>query len=244
MALTNGQGTEEMARLRGVYLGMGDAELMELREKIGDLTGNAREALAEELRERGLDAPTSSFAGGEELGGEVGLPTAADLMPGYLGAVAPEMELRTFYDALEAGRACEFLDEAGIPFHVADMTQEEGGRGAAEGGPAVALRVTVPLTDFERAKAVLRKGMGLFPLQEVTTADEMVDDGTRTPVGYVATREDAEEIAGMLTVAGLRYWVVENAEGSEAEENRYAVEVREVDLFAAGEAIDKGLGVE
>ena len=39
-------------------------------------------------------------------------------------------------------------------------------------------------------------------------------------------------------------WVVENREGSEAEENRYAVEVREVDLFAAGEAIDKGLGVE
>lgn len=244
MALTNGQGTEEFGRLRGIYGEMGDAELVELGEKMGDLTGNAREALAAELQKRGLDRPTESFSGGEEPSEEVGLPTAADLMPGYLGAVAPEMELRVFHDALEAGRACEILDEAGIPFHVADMTEEAPGRGAVDAGPAVALRVTVPLTDFERAKSVLRKGMGLFPLQEVTTADEMVDDGTRTAVGYVATREDAEEIAGILTRAGLRYWVVENPEGSEAEENRYAIEVREVDLFAAGEAIDKGLGVE
>jgi hypothetical protein len=232
---------EEFDRLRGIYRDMGDAELMELGGKLGDLTGKAREALTEELEERGLPAPT--YAEGLDPTGEVGMPTAADLMPGYLGAVAPEMELRIFYDAMEAGRACEFLDEAGIPFHVADMTEERSGLGTLDGGPAVALRVAVPLTDFERAKAILRKGMGLFPLQEIETADEMVDDGTRTAVGYFSTKEDAEEIAGILTGAGFRYWLKENPEGSEAEENRYAVEVREVDLFAAGEAVDKALEV-
>ena len=235
------RGNEEFERLRRVYRGMGDAELVGMGESSTDLTPAAREALTAELRDRGLDVPQGTAE--EVQGGAVGLPTAGDLMPSNLGATGPEMELTTFYDAMAAGRACEFLEEAGIPFHVADLAQNSG-LGTLEGGPAVALRLTVPLADVERAKGILRKKMGLFPLQEVEAADEVLDDGTRTVVGSFGTRAEAERAAGILTGAGFENRVLENAAGSEAEEDRYSVEVREVDLFAAGDALDKGLGVE
>lgn len=239
--MTDGQTNEELQRLQALYRDMGDGELVGLGENPGDLTPSAREALRAELRQRGLEPPTVDRA--DMADGEVGMPTAADLMPANLGATGPEIELMVFYDAMVAGRACELLEEAGIPFHVTDLT-DSSGLGTLEGGPAVALRLTVPLTDLERAKGILRRNMGLFPLQEVATADEVVDDGTRTAVGYFGTREDAEEIAEILSGAGFANWVEENPEGSEAEENLFAVEVREVDLFAAGEAVDKALGVE
>ena len=235
------QANGELQRLRRLYEGMGDAELVALGEDARDLRPDAREALTSELRERGLDVPTAKQEFMTE--GEVGLPTAGDLMPSNLGATGPEIELCVFYDALAAGRACEFLEGAGIPFHVADLAQNSG-LGTLEGGPAVVLRLTVPLSDVERAKAILRKRMGLFPLQEVEASDEMVDDGTRAVVGSFGTHGEAEKAAQALTEAGFENWVGENPEGSEAGEDRYSVEVREVDLFAAGDALDKGLRVE
>lgn len=235
------QGNEESQRLRRVYQDMSEGELMGLSATAGDLTPPARAALTTELEARGLAGPVDEDVESPE--GEVGLPTAADVMPENLGATGPEMELTVFYDAMAAGRACEFLEAAGIPFHVADLA-DKGNLGTLEGGPAVVLRITVPLPDVERARAILRKKMGLFPLQEVEASDALEDDGTRTAVGYFGGRDDAEEIAAVLSGAGFANWVVENPEGSEADENRFAVEVREVDLFAAGEAVDKALGVE
>lgn len=233
--MSNGQGREETERLERLYEGMGDAELVQLASTPGDLTGTAREALAAELRRRALDVP----AGAEQdvAGGDVGLPTAGDVMPSNLGATGPEIELTMFYDAMSAGRACEFLGEAGVPFHLADLA-EASGLGTLEGGPAVALRVTVPLADLERAQSVLRRTMGLFPLQEVEASDEAEDDGTLATLGVCATRDEAEEIAAVVERAGIWAAVVEN-EGDA--ENPFAVEVREVDLFRAGDAVEKSL---
>ena len=106
----------------------------------------------------------------------------------------------------------------------------------------MALNLIVAKAVRERAMAVLRREMGLFPLQEVAEADAVVDDGTVSQVGYFATREDAEAIAAALEEAHLWHRVVANPEGSAENEDAYVVEVREVDLMRAGDVVEKVFG--
>ncbi|MDP9039755.1 MAG: hypothetical protein M3O02_10865 [Acidobacteriota bacterium] len=230
---------EQRLRLEELYGAMGDGELEELAARPEDLTEAASAVLAAELGRRGMEAPARPEAGGREgFAGAAGMPAAGDRVPENLGATGPQMELITLYDALAAGRACEFLEEAGISFHVADVSGPEDGRGSFDGGPAVALRITVGMDDVARAQTELRRQMGLFPLESIAVPDELVDDGTRTSVGYFGTRGEAEEIAGVLRRAGLWNAVVEDTEGGE---HPFAVEVREMDLFAAGDVVEKAL---
>lgn len=226
---------DESQRLDSVYREMTDGQLQELAGRPEDLTRAAREALHAEMARRGM--PTAR-SGGEQGDPDerVGVPAAAEVIASNLGAWGPEIELTTFHDAMDAGRACEVLEDAGIPFHLNDVS-ERTGFGSFEGGPVVALRVTVLLTDVERARGVLRRAMGLFPEQEVEEADAALDDGTKSMVGVFATRAEAEEIAGVLNEAGIWNEVVE----VEDAENPYGVEVREVDLMRAGDVVEKGL---
>ena len=229
---------EESQRLRRVYGDMTDGQLEEMATRPQDLTVVAAGVLHDEMRRRGLAVPQSSK--GLEEGNpdeEVGVPAAAEVIASNLGAWGPEMELTTFYDAMDAGRACEFLDGAGIPFHVADVS-DRSSLGSFEGAPAVALRITVLLSDLDRARGVLRGAMGLFPEQEVEEADEALDDGTKSIVGLFPTRREAEEIAAVLTGAGIWNEVVEV---DEDRENPFAVEVKEVDLLRAGTTVEKAL---
>lgn len=240
--MTEEQGREQTHRLEGLYRAMGDEELVELASRPEDLTQTASQVLAAEMRRRGMEAAEASRAEQpEDFGETVGLPAAGDLMPENLGATGPEIELITFHDALTAGRACELLEEAGIPFHLTDVSGPKDGLRSFDAGPPVALRVTVAMEEVQRGQAVLRRKMGLFPLENIAVPDEPVDDGTRASVGYSKTRGEAEEIAGVLTRAGI--WN-EVREGPEAEEHPFSVEVREMDLFAAGDVVEKALGVE
>ena len=65
-----------------------------------------------------------------------------------------------------------------------DVSDKDTTGGSFYGGPAVALQMIVPGTERERSVKILREKMGLFPLQDVEVADELVDDGTVTAVGY------------------------------------------------------------
>lgn len=236
------QGREQVQRLEGLYRAMGDDELVELAARPEDLTATASEVLADEMRRRGMEAAEITEAEGREDSDEtVGLPAAGDLMPENLGATGPEIELITFHDALAAGRACEFLEEAGIAFHLADVSGPKDGLGSFDGGPPVALRITVAMEELQRGQSILRKQMGLFPLENIAVPDELVDDGTRASVGYFGSRDEAEEIAGVLTRAGIWNEVLQDAE---AGEHPFSVEVREMDLFAAGDVVEKALEVE
>lgn len=238
--MSEDQGREQRLRLEALYRAMADDELVELASRPEDLTATASGVLAAEMQRRGLAAADiSGDVAGDVNGAPIGLPEAGDLMPENLGALGPEMELITFYDALAVGRACEFLEEAGIPFHLTDVSGPKDGLRSFDGGPPVALRVTVAMNELQRAQSVLRKEMGLFPVENVESPDEPLDDGTRVSLGYFVSRGEAEEIAGVLTRAGIWNHVLEDMD---EREHPFSVEVREMDLFAAGDVVEKALG--
>jgi hypothetical protein len=90
---------------------------------------------------------------------------------------------------------------------------------------------------------ILREKMGLFPLQEVEEADELVDDGTITTLGFFGRREDAEDVAKALEEARVWHRIVANAEGTVEDENAFSLEVREVDLVGAGELVERAMNL-
>jgi hypothetical protein len=152
-----------------------------------------------------------------------------------------QTELMTFYDALNAGRACEFLDAGEIEFDLQDVSQPQSAMRSFDNLPPVMLKLVVPKKARERAMAVLRETMGLFPLQEVEVADAPMDDGTISALGYFARREDAEEVGRILDEARMWHRIVANPEGSVEDENLFALEVREIDLMRAGELVEKAM---
>src|SRR6266702_3865780 len=91
--------------------------------------------------------------------------------------------LMTFHDAMAAGDACDYLEAEAIEVDVRDVSDKSTGGGSFYGGPPVALEVIVPGADRARAGKILREKKGLFPLQEVEEADELVDDGTVSTLG-------------------------------------------------------------
>jgi hypothetical protein len=75
----------------------------------------------------------------------------------------------------------------------------------------------------------------------VEEADELVDDGTVTAVGFFGKRADADDVARALDEAKIWNRVVANPEGTVEEENAFSLEVREVDLFEAGDVVEKAI---
>jgi hypothetical protein len=152
------------------------------------------------------------------------------------GAGPGEVSLRTFHDAFEVGRACESLEESGVLFRLEDVS-EELARRRGDGYATVALNLIVAMTDRERAVGLLRQKMGLFPLQEVTEPDAMVDDGTVSQVAYFGSREEAEFAAEALQRGGIWNRIAPNPEGSVENEDAWVVEVKEMDLVRAGDVV-------
>jgi hypothetical protein len=148
----------------------------------------------------------------------------------------------TFDDAIAAGEACRYLEQEEIEFQVRDVSTPQSGR-TFYGGAPVALEIMVRRADRERAVQVLREKMGLFPLQEVEGEDEMVDDGSVGTLGQFARRAEAEDVGRVLSEAGFWYRITANPEGTEAAENCYTLEVKEVDLMRAGEVVEKAMGL-
>ena len=175
--------SELLGRLQRQYGEMSDGELLRLAASAGDLTDMAQEVLRGEMQSRKLkleDAVGDPFAAMERAG------LIRDPLP------KPEMStelargmvaLRTFHDAIEAGTACDCLEAEGLEIDVRDVTAPNSGLGSMYGGPPVALQLIVRGADRERAMAILRAKMGLFPLQEVEGTDAQVDDGTVATLG-------------------------------------------------------------
>jgi hypothetical protein len=225
--------SEILQGLQEQYREMSDGELVELAGKPDDLTDLAQEVLRGEMTHRGLKADPDEAAEADRRG-----------MPRQrFGTELPDgsVVLITFNDALAAGNACDFLEAGEIEVNVRDVSEKDGTSGSFYGGPPVALQVIVPRTDRERAVKILREKMGLFPLQEVEDADELVDDGTVTAVGYFGKRADADVVAHALDEAKIWNRVVANEEGSVEDENAFSVEVKEVDLFEAGDVVEKAI---
>ena len=241
--------------LQARYREMSDEELLDLAASPDDLTDIAQQVLRGELASRKLKPEPSQPASRTRWASDAfanSSPAQIGISGSILGAV-PELDappaddstvaaneslLGLFFDAIEVGRMCECLEEAGVPFRIEDVSKRNAGSGAYD-SPPVALNLIVSKEDRVRAMDVLRKKMGLFPLQEVAEPDALLDDGTVSQVGYFATRADAEAIAAALESAHLWHRVVANPEGSAQTDDAFVVEVREVDLMCAGDVVEK-----
>ena len=204
----------ELDRLRRLYRESGDGQLLDMSTDFDDLTDEAQLALTEELRRRGLSARRDAISrAGDGLGSTAlaeepaaersyafgaGIP---GIVPGGEPAVeealAPGGEVRlgmaaliTFFDGLELSRACEALDAAGI----APAIEQLGGDEAV--GTTPRHEVWVEAGELDRARAVLRAAMGLFPPPEGEVfGGEGAGDGV---VGTFETRAEAEQVKTLL----------------------------------------------
>ena len=190
--------SQALQRLQEYYGEMSDGELLGIAERPDDLTDMAREVMRGEMASRNLkvEAPepeghrwasagsTEGAWASQTISGTIlGSSPELDMAPPQRSVVGPgESLLSTFHDAIEAGRACDLLKEAEVPFRLEDVAKPRGSLGVYE-APPVALSLIVDKKDRERAMGVLRKEMGLFPLQEVEEADAVVDDGTAGDAG-------------------------------------------------------------
>jgi hypothetical protein len=229
--------SEMLRRLQEQYREMSDGELVELAAKPEDLTEVALEVLRGEMTHRGIKLGAAE----EESSGAV----AHALAKPEFGKKLPDgsVVLITFHDAMAAGEACDFLEGEEIEVDVRDVSAKSSGGGSFYGGPPVALEVIVPGRDRARSVTILREKMGLFPLQEVEEADELVDDGTVSTLGFFGRRQDAEDVAKALEEGGIWHRIVANAEGTVEDENAYRVEVREVDMVGAGDVVEKAMNL-
>jgi hypothetical protein len=228
----------EWQRLYDRYHAMSDEELLELAEDIGSLTETAGDVLRQEMRDRRLQVKAAVVAAPASV--------AASAAPRWTssdesGTKRREVVLMTFHDAISAGLACDYLEEGEVDFEMRDLSQPQTGMRRFDSHPAVSLELLIDAKDKERAMAILREKMGLFPLQEVAVADELVDDGTTATLGNFGRRADAEEVARILEDAAIWHRIVANPKGSVENEDAYTLEVREVDLMRAGEVVEKAM---
>jgi hypothetical protein len=228
---------EARQRLIESYRAMSGDELLELVAKPDDLTDFAGEILRSELRSRRLQ-PAGPVV--------TAVPTVAPISMGWRprggGTEHGKVSPITFFDAIKAGQACEYLDEMGVAFELKDLWEPEVGIPALK-GPSAELQLFVDKADLEIAKAILREKMGLFPLQEVAVADEPVDDGRITTLGDFGRRADAEEVARVLEDAHVWHRIVANPDGTVENEDCFTLEVNEIDVMRAGELVEKVLNL-
>jgi hypothetical protein len=228
--------SQALQRMQEYYHEMSDGELLGIATKPDDLTDMAREVMRGEMAHRGLeleDAPSDPFTSKER--DRLPKPEFGTKLPNGM------VVLTTFYDAIAAGEACDWLEGEGIEVDVRDVSEKSTGGGSFYGGPPVAMQVIVAVRDRDQAVKILREKMGMFPVQEVEDADPVVDDGTVATLGDFGRREDADEVVRVLEEARIWHRVTANPEGSAADENEWTLEVREVDLVRAGELVEKAM---
>ena len=81
--------------------------------------------------------------------------------------------LNTFFDALDAAKACQHLEAEKIPFLLQNLSVPQQGVSRFQEGPAIRLDVWVQQEDLERAKTFLRRTMHLFPEREQGVIEEL-----------------------------------------------------------------------
>jgi len=211
----------EQERLQKLYREMGDEHLEDMAEDADDLTDEARLVLAQELRRRGLEPmaaqrheePTGlreetiapDVEPEREQGFGAGVP---GMFPGGAAAMEQALEaprtrkdglttLISFYDGMYLAQACEILEAEGIEPVIEPIA------GDAMSGVPPRFEVWLNQGEIERAQAVLRLKMGLFPGAEVDGNggdDSAAMDGV---VGTFESANEAEEARAMLANAGI-----------------------------------------
>ena len=252
----------EQARLQRLYHEMGDEHLLDLADDADDLTDEARLVLTNELRERGLtpaphaaappivaasDEPVEETVEPErEQGFGAGVP---GMFPG--GATAMEQALEapqtrkdglttliSFYDGMQLAKACEILEADNIQPVIEPIA------GDALSGVPPRFEVWLDKGQIERAQALLRLKMGLFPGAEIDGDDEgaEADEGDGV-VAMFETASEAEEARAMLANGGIEGTVKRSVdEDSDAVTWQLSVEPSEQERAIEIVATGMGLG--
>lgn len=247
--------SEMRSRLARHYRQVSDAELLDAVARLDDLTPIAQDVIHAELNSRGLERawPNSSSASTPARS----TAQAEEWLPDPYGASRPtlpkpefgmplergKVPLITLADAITAGEACRYLDEAEISFDLQEVPLTNPRRGTHADGAVVRLRLVVRAADQDQAKRLLQEKLGLFPTEEIAEPDTPEDDGTKITLGVFANRDDAEDVARILNESGIWNIAKANAEGSVETEDAFLVGVREVDLIRAGELVEKALNL-
>ena len=149
--------------------------------------------------------------------------------------------LNAFFDAFEADRACQLLEESGIPFEVRDFSVRQHDADHFSEGPSVGLDVLVTAKDLDQAKACLREKMGLFPEREIDEhdGDYPVDgDGKPSQAIICDTPEDAQAAQEALSDAGIQS-TINRAVDEEDGTVSYSVDVQGKDVERAVSVMDR-----
>lgn len=142
--------------------------------------------------------------------------------------------LITFFDALDAGKACQHLEAEEIPFVLEDLSVRQQGVSRFQEGPSVQLDVFVEKRDLERAKSCLRTTMRLFPEREVGVVKHGGDgDEVFAQAAACEELEDAEAVRAALTNAGILSTVRKIVDDEDVSYVTYSVEVNGKDIETA-----------
>jgi hypothetical protein len=148
--------------------------------------------------------------------------------------------LNTFFDALDAGKACQHLEAQKIPFALEDLSVPQQGVSRFQEGPPIRLDVWVQQEHLERAKACLRMAMHLFPEREVGVVEHGGDgDEVLAQAAACEESEDAEAVRIALTSAGIWSTVRKIVDDEDASYVTYSVEVKGKDIETAIEVVER-----
>jgi hypothetical protein len=241
----------EQGRLEKLYGEMGDEHLLDLADDMDNLRDEARMALAQELKRRGIvpepPAPRPIVPEVEperETGFGAGvpgiLPGGADMMEQALEPAQKAKDgmsaLITLFDGIELGKACDLVEDERME-PVIDAVA-----GDALSGVAPRFVIWLKTEQIEPAKALLRAKMGLFPLAEVDADDgndAAGEDAGEFVVAGFESMPEAEQAKAFLTAAGIHARVE-----VDDEDEGVAVLVAAADQERALEVLTERMGLE
>jgi hypothetical protein len=112
--------------------------------------------------------------------------------------------LHTFFDALDAGKACGHLEASAIPFSVKNLSQPQQGVSRFQEYPPIHIELLVRGEDLQRARGCLRKSMHLFPEREVGVVEHGGDgEEVFAQAAACETAEDADAVQSVLAEGGI-----------------------------------------
>ena len=144
---------KEWKRLCELYAEKSDEDLLDLWHDHEDLTQVAQEALAQVVKDRGLELKSTEA--------ESGPPKSQPGSQDEESLLRDETELWSFSDAFQASQAIRHMTEAEIAFRMID--QSEMNWDGLRSRNRVGLLMVVKMADALRAERLLREKMGLFP---------------------------------------------------------------------------------
>ena len=221
-------------RLCEMYAEKSDDELLDMDEHSEDLTEIAQQALAQVMKERGL-----------ERGAQVVAEPAEDKQPDpadSLALVPGEVVVANFDDAFRANEAIRLVTEAGISCRMVDMNMVRPRR-TMDGAYLINLGMVVVEADKAKVVKLLETGLGFPPAEE---ADRDAADEHLAELAMVSmfSRQDGLVAAQALGAAGISYvWRDGKEERVDLpDEDTVVIEVGEARLQEAMRVVEEKLG--